>query len=40
MFSHLWRDMTTLDEQIGQWMRLKKNEEHLEKLNLKNLGPA
>jgi len=30
MFSRLCRGMTTLGEQIGQWMRLKKNEEHLE----------
>ncbi len=29
--------LTHLGGQIGQWMRLKKAEEHLQKLNLKNL---
>ncbi|MDA0692896.1 MAG: PAS domain S-box protein [Nitrospinae bacterium] len=34
---HLIEMMANLGEQIGQWMRLKKAEEHLDKLNLKTL---
>ena len=35
--THLIQMMTHLGGQIGQWMRLKKAEEHLDKLNLKIL---
>jgi len=35
--THLIQMMTHLGGQIGQWMRLKKGEEHLDKLNLKIL---
>lgn len=34
---HLIQFMTNLGEQIGQWMHLKKSEEHLKNLNLKNI---
>jgi PAS domain S-box-containing protein len=35
--NHHIQFMTNLGSQIGQWMRLKKADEQLEKLNLKNL---